>query len=63
MTTFDFLVAEIDRRVRGAGVKEIELSPEAKLAGQQIARYIGGVNNQVQHPTGKVPRWASTTNN
>lgn len=40
MTTFDFLVAEIDRRVRGAGVKEIELSPEAKLAGQQIARYI-----------------------
>ncbi|MFC7436645.1 recombinase family protein [Hydrogenophaga bisanensis] len=23
----------------------------------------GGINNQVQHPTGKVPRWASTTNN
>ena len=23
----------------------------------------GGINNQVQHPPGKVPRWASTTNN
>lgn len=40
MTNFDYLVEEIDRQVRGSGVKEIELSPEAKLAGQQIARYI-----------------------
>ena len=23
--------------------------------------WLGGINNQVQHPTGKVPRWASTT--
>lgn len=29
----------------------------------KAAHLLGGINNQVQHPTGKVPRWASTTNN
>lgn len=34
---------------------------EATLVGTSFKE--GGINNQVQHPTGKVPRWASTTNN
>ncbi len=35
------------------------------MVGKLSQRYfsIGGINNQVQHPTGKVPRWASTMNN
>jgi hypothetical protein len=40
MTAFVSLLEEIDRKVRGSGVKEIELSPESKLAGQKIVRQI-----------------------
>ena len=28
-----------------------------------LDEWMGGINNQVQHPTGKVPPWESTTNN
>jgi hypothetical protein len=38
--------------------KEGERDPEM----HQTKKGNGRVNNQVQHPTGKIPRWKSTTN-
>jgi len=40
MTDFDLLLESIDREVRSFAIKEIELSPENKLAGERIA---GGI--------------------
>lgn len=40
MKNFNRLFEEIRLRVRGAGFNEVELSPEAKAAAEQIASYI-----------------------
>lgn len=46
-------------RLFGLGADDLQKRAD-ELRGQIR---LGGINNQVQHPTGKVPRWASTTNN
>ncbi len=50
--------------LRLAGMVET-LEYESSTGSGEVKEFnrLGGINNQVQHPTGKVPRWASTMNN